>query len=307
MIDLHARRLVIAYNPHSSRARLVQSQVFDRLDRAQISYTKIEVRQASLADNVARLRSEVEPNDVILCAAGDGSAHAMAHSVMAADRPGVQIGFLAFGNFNDLPHAFNNRDTLTDPVKFLQNASPRDAYPLTVAADGKILRHALLYITIGWTARAAAYFDRPVVRTKSIAGRTGLFDSLYKLGIYYFQSRKSSLLPEFTIAGRKHLASDILVANGPKIARLFRSGRNYYLGKQFLVRILDVRKLIANTPFLVSGLVYRIRGEVVDATEIDFGTAVPISLQCDGEVVAGEMQKIRVAKMNTALQILTTK
>src|SRR5690606_19018442 len=110
------RRLVIAHNPHSSRAADVQALVFNRLDAAGYRYETLEVRQAPLAENVHMLAPEVRPNDIVLSAAGDGSAHAIFHTVLAANQPGVELGFLAFGNFNDISHAFNDSKTLRDPV-----------------------------------------------------------------------------------------------------------------------------------------------------------------------------------------------
>src|SRR5690606_31962225 len=124
-------------------------------------------------------------SDIILSAAGDGSAHATAHAVMAANQPDVELGFLAYGNFNDLPNTFNSKSSLRDPVTFLEQASPQDIWPLNVSVNGKSLRSALLYATVGWTAGAAGQFDNPNVRHSITHGGAGIMKSLWRSGLYY--------------------------------------------------------------------------------------------------------------------------
>lgn len=162
---LTGRRLVVAHNPHSSRSSLVQRDVFDRLDAVGQAYVKLEIKRAPLQDNVNRLAPLIKPGDLVLSAAGDGSAHAIAHALIAADQPDTSIGFLAYGNFNDLPHALNSRESLRDPVEFLSSAQQQLLYPLVVKTNGVVRRHAFLYCTFGWTAKAAARFDEVAVPT----------------------------------------------------------------------------------------------------------------------------------------------
>ncbi|MEO8691407.1 MAG: diacylglycerol kinase family protein [Candidatus Saccharimonas sp.] len=309
-LDLEGRRLVIAHNPHSSRSRAVQQSVFDRLDSAGLVYELIEVRQASLADNVARLKSQIHDGDIILSAAGDGSAHAVAHSVIAAAKKGVELGFLAYGNFNDLPHAFNSSATLRDPVAFLEAARSEKVYALDILVDDKLLRHALLYATFGWTAQAAAIFGDPKLRGKLTQGGAGLGKSLSRLGVYYFQSRRSSLLPNFSLNGITHnAATDLILANGPAVARVFRTGSRYYRkSKEFRYTVLDVRKLFRNAPFLLGGLVGRMPTDETSEIKLDFGAPADLPIQCDGEVVKLRgVRSIVVRKDPKPLNILTTK
>lgn len=308
-MNIKGRRLVIAYNPHSSRARDIETDVFQRLKTAGYTYVSIEVHQASLADNVRRLSPQIEPRDIILCAAGDGSAHAMSHAIMAAGQTGVEIGFLAFGNFNDLPHTFNTHRTLRDPVKFLELARAEKIYPLQVSVDGRTLRQALLYVTIGWTARAASRFDEPNLRHKVKHGGAGLLKSIWRLGWYYLGSRRSSLLPSFRLRDiAHHKTTDLIFANGPTVARLFRSGKPYYRKPVFLYRKLDVRRLITNLPFLIEGLIGRMPGEEVKEALIEFDNLAVVPLQCDGEAVElKDVRQIEIRKYAHSLTVLTTK
>lgn len=302
------RRLVIAHNPHSSRAGEVQTQVFDKLDAAGYEYTVIEVRQAHLNDNVARLVPEIHPYDIVLSAAGDGSAHAVAHTIMAANQPGVELGFLAYGNFNDVPNVFSDKSSWRDPVKFLQAAHPETVWPLQVRVNNAPLRGALLYVTMGWTARAANRFDDPVVRSKLRKGSRGLVKSLIRLGWYYLKTRRDSLLPPFSIAGTPYKKTDIIAANGPAVARLFRTGRQYYRGDTFLLRMLDVRWLVPNIPFLISGLLGSMRGEELGSVKVDFDMPSPLILQCDGEVVElTDVSAVEVKKAEQPIVVLRTK
>lgn len=307
-IDLAGRRLVISHNPHSSRASEVRAQVFDKLDAAGCAYEAIEVQQAHLSDNVARLAPLIQPSDIILSAAGDGSAHATAHAVMAANKPGVELGFLAYGNFNDLPNTFNSKQTLRDPVAFLEQAKPEEVWPLDVLLDGRPLRSALLYATVGWTAGAASEFDNPKVRHKITHGGAGIVKSLWRTGLYYLRSRRSSGLPILRYNGESYKKTDLLFANGPAVARLFKTGKQYYAQPVFLFRMLNVRWLLPNVVFLVAGLLGRMWGEEVPGVLVEFDRPFSGQLQCDGEVVDVDSASIiDVRKSTQPLTILATK
>lgn len=302
------RRLVIAHNPHSSRASTVRELVFDRLDDAGYEYEVLEVRQASLADNVARLAPLIQEGDIILSAAGDGSAHAIFHSVAASNQSGVELGFLAYGNFNDIPHVFNAKRSLRDPVAFLEQAKAIEVWPLVVLTDGHPLRSALLYVSAGWTARAAAQFDNPDVRRKITSGSAGLRKSLLRLTLYYFKTRQGSLLPAFKYNEKLMKKTDLLFANGPEVARLFRTGRHFYRGESFLFCMLDVRRLLLSTPFLISSLFGRMRAKEVNSVVLQFTRPADFPLQCDGEVVELEnVAKLEVVKAKKPVMILKTK
>lgn len=308
MKHVTGRRLIISHNPHSSRASEVQRQVFDRLREAGYAYKTIEVQQAPLDDNVARLAPQIQADDIVLAAAGDGSAHATAHAVMAANQPGVELGFLAYGNFNDLPNTFNTKETLRDPVAFLEQASSKEIWPLHVRINGESLRNALLYTTVGWTASAANQFDDPQVRHRIKNGGAGVIRSLWRTGLYYFQSRRGSELPSFSYEGSGYKATDLLFANGPAVARLFRTGKPYYAQPVFLFRVLNVRSLLPNIPFLLAGLLGRMSGEELTEVVVDFDAPSAVPIQCDGEVVQLEnVSRVEVKKATQPLAILVTK
>ena len=302
-------RLVIAYNAHSSRANSLKELLFDKLDAAHYKYERLEILQASLEENVAHLKDAFRPGDIILCAAGDGSAHALVHGLLAAGQPNVQVGFLAYGNFNDLARTFNTKPTLRDPVAFLHEAEVESLYPLRVVADGVELRRALLYVTIGWTARAAQCFDAPTVRAKIQAGRAHLPYSLWKIGLFYLRSRKLSVLPPFVLDARlRKRLTDIMCVNGPRVARLFRTRRRYYRRPVFLYKKLNVRSLILNLPFLLRSVFLMMPGKEKIQIEMDFVSPSSLPLQCDGEVIElTNISRLQVKKSRTALSVLTTK
>ncbi len=308
-ISLEHRRLVIIYSPRSARAKLVQEMVFDKLDQAGYSYEKLEVLQAPLEDNINHLAPKLQPNDLILSSAGDGSAHAIMNSVMAADLPGVSLGFLGFGNFNDAAHAFTKKNSIRDPLTFLSSVNKSLAYPIDLYMNNQKLRSSLLYITLGWTARAANRFDDPAVRMKLRKGSTSLPKNLLDLGIYYFRTRTSSLLPSFSIGGTSYeKVTDVIIANGPTVARLFKTGNPYYFADKFLVRMLDVSGLIMNIPFLFLAMANRMSGDKLDSITLNFKSPSTVPVQCDGEVVILEgVNSISIKKSAKPIQILTNK
>lgn len=303
------RRIVVAHNPHSSRARLVEKRVFRRLKEAGISYVTVQVQQAPLANNVTRLKKEFQAGDIVLCAAGDGSAHAVAHSILAAKKENIAVGFLAFGNFNDLPKSFNSRKSQRDPLAFLAAAKECTVRPITLRVNQKPLRSALLYATIGWTAKAAARFDDPRVRHKVKSGHAGVLRSVWRLGIYYLTSRRSSMLPPLRLNGEDHTKlTDVLLVNGPTLARLFKTGRQFYNKSTFFVRTLNVRWLTPNIPFLIGGLIGWMRGDDMDRATVMFDAPTSVQVQCDGEVVMlDKVTRIDAGKTKASLHVLTDK
>lgn len=306
---LNDRRLVIAHNPRSSRAHEARTQVFERLDKAGIAYETIEIQQSFLEGNIDWIRPQLRASDIVLCAAGDGSAHAVTHAVIAAALPGVQIGFLAFGNFNDLPHALNTKASLQDPIEFLCNAQVETFYPLEVTVNGSYFRNALLYATIGWTAQAASRFDQPQIRHRLQTGGAGILRSLWNIGWYYLKSRRSSYLPPFALDRRPHSrVTDVLCANGPTVARLFRTGKQYYQLPIFLCKKLNVASIFINVPFLLCSLLYKMPGNEKTQTTLDFAQLSTVPIQCDGEVIElRDVKQIRVQKSSVAMSVLATK
>lgn len=309
MIDLTKRRLVIAHNPLSSRAIQVDEQVFARLDAAGYKYHKIEVQKASLEANVKRLKSKIKPGDIVISAGGDGSAHAIMHTVIAANKPGVSVGFLAYGNFNDMAHSLNKRAARQDPVKLLEKSTEQKLYPLSLYADDKLERHALLYATIGWTAKAAGKFDDMSLRKELVrTGNVNLVGSLWHAFKYYMQSRAHSDLVDFTARRQKYSQrTDILLANSTALARLFKTGKNYGHGKKFLFRTLRVRWLLPNIGFLTLGLVSRIRGQAINNLSIKFSQKSKLPVQCDGEVFELETDNIKVKKGDIAITVMSSR
>lgn len=306
---LVGRRLVIVHNPHSSRADEVKQAVFSRLDAAGYSYKTLEVHQASLADNVARLSPQIHAGDIVISAAGDGSAHALSQAVMDANQENVMVGFLAFGNFNDLPHTFTSHWCLKDPIAFLEQARQEVVYPLIIEANGRYVRQAMLYATLGWTARAAGLFDDPAVRRRLQIGSLNLAHTMLSLGLYYFKSRRTSYLPPFTYRRKLYThRTDIICANGPSVARFFRTNTKYYKTQNFLQHVLNVSRLVPNIPFMVSSVLGRMPGSIVQDMRINFQQAENLPLQCDGEVIElHDVTQLRIKKSTIPFHILTNK
>ena len=304
------RRLVIAHNPHSSRAGRVQAAVFDRLDKAGYRYTRLEIQRGSLQENVAYLVPLIQPGDVILSAAGDGSAHALAHAVLEANQVDISLGFLGFGNFNDLAHTFGTRASLRDPLELLKDAKEVQLRPLDVIANGRLQRKAFLYATFGWTAQAASRYDNPGIRRRLQSGEVGVIRNMWRMTGYYFRSRASSLLPTSfdESAERQPLITDLLCVNGPSVARLFRSGKKWYSASEFLLVRLDVRRLLPNTFFLLLSLCGRMPGVKTTVMKRTFEEPAHIPMQCDGEVVELiAVESLEVRKSSRSLTVLSMK
>lgn len=307
-MKLDGRRLVVAFNPHSSRASRVHENVFYRLDAAGFKYQKIEVLQASLEDNVRHIVPQLRSGDVIISTAGDGSAHAIANAVIAS-KLNVSVGFLAYGNFNDLAHTFNTRFTRTDPIALLESAHEQDMAPLDIYVNKKIVRHALLYSTFGWTAMAADEFNKSGARQSLQTGGAGIMRSVIRLGAFYKKSRRQARLPAMTLNGQvEDKLTDVLCVNGSHLARVFRTAQKYYNQNVFLVKTLDVTGLIKNVGFLTSSTLGRMSGDKHQSIEMVFDKPSTLPMQCDGEVAElHDVNKILVSKSTDFIRVLTTK
>ena len=234
-------RILVVRNPACSHASRVQSDVIDRLNDGGLAKGQLVEFSTPSADSdetIEKLREIIKPGDQILVPAGDGTGNAVANAYIDADNEGVRIGFLPYGNFNDMAATFTDRKAQRDPMRLLNSDSTVEVKPLHVIKNGDHYRYGLLYANLGWTAQAAATFDDPNIREDLQNGKTSLADNLFRFAKMYFKTRSSVELPAFRLKGSEvpHTkVTDILAVNGPIMGRIIRSGKIYYEGDTFLV------------------------------------------------------------------------
>lgn len=278
-------RTVVIHNTKSSHAANVAHGVFDRLDEAGIASTHFLTPSPHVEDNIDAIANLVQPGDTVISAAGDGTANAVLNGLLTADHQDVRVGFLGYGNFNDMAHTFNARSARRDPLALLRSEKSVELHPLAVTKNGEHWRYAGLYATLGWTAVAAAEFDDPRVREKLQHGGANIVSSLARLGLHYFKTRHISDIPPFYREdGRvREGTTDVLAVNGPIMAKIIRSGQDKYLDPDFLLRDLDVSGLFKNSGFLAASALGRMPGNLTTSDTLHFTHPSSLPIQVDGE------------------------
>lgn len=306
-----SERLVVIHNTNSSHATNVQRGVFDRLSAAGLTYERFLTPSSQPADNIDAVANFVRPGDRVLSAAGDGTANAVANGLLMADLAGVTVGFLGYGNFNDMSHTFNSRSAQRNPLPMLNTTETTTVQPLDVLVNDELWRRAMLYTTLGWTALAAHEFDNPKTRERLQHGGANILSSLARLGLMYFKTRHDSALPSFTREDGSHYdtLTDVLAVNGPIMAKIIRSGQHKYAEPEFLRRDLDVSGLVKNTPFLIASGLGHMSGTTVQSDTFYFDAPSSLPIQLDGEFSQLDdvsTLAIRKSPDSPTLQVMTT-
>jgi diacylglycerol kinase family enzyme len=296
MTEITQRVLVIT-NPSSSRAKEVKEHVLDPLTKATPNGMEIVIFSITSKDRVVTARqiaAVIKPHDRIIVAGGDGTGNVTVNAILQTDdSTGVCIGFLPYGNFNDMASTFTDRLVKENPLVLLTAPSVVTAHPLDIRINKQHYQYGLLYATVGWTAFAAAEFDMPRKREDLQDGQAHLLVNLFHVAKMYFKTRRSSYIPRFQRPGHelKPHTTDILAINGPIMAKIIKSQRALYETRSFLSKDLDVSKFYTNRALLSrSALNYLFRTRLslpgVERTKdiIEFESPADFPLQIDGEV-----------------------
>jgi diacylglycerol kinase family enzyme len=291
-------RILIISNPSSSRARDVQRYVIDPLSDASLVDKEIVQFSVTSKDRLVTIQEiaeVIQPHDRVIVAGGDGTGSVTINGIMnAPDSTGVRVGFLPYGNFNDMAATFTDRSAKKHPLQLVLSDETTTVHPLDVIVNQRHHQYALLYATVGWTALAAAEFDKPKKRTKlQQKNQANLAKSLTDIAKMYFQTRHSSFLPSFHRNGHDIQANttDILAINGPIMAKIIRSHRDIYATGTFLSKDLNVSRFFANSDLLgrsalnfLIGTHLALPGTHRTEDTINFTSPADVPLQIDGEV-----------------------
>ena len=173
------QRLIVVYNPRSSRFADVKREVLERVKELNgYMVGKYEVLPTNIDDNIAKLGAVLKSGDVVLAAGGDATGVICANAILASEKD-VTLAVLPYGNFNDLARTLGTK-TFEDIFEInnqigagsssgsrdvrVSGGSYRKLYPLEIIVDGKLWRYATCYVTIGMMADAVKLYDTPKVR-----------------------------------------------------------------------------------------------------------------------------------------------
>jgi len=301
------RRLVVVYNPISTARREVEQGVFSRLDECGELYETIRTRFRSYDANVDDIASQLRDGDVVLSAAGDGTASQVVNAVLQSTAD-AEVGFLPYGNFNDLALAHMSRH---DSILNLLSAPTTNLIPLAVTLDNRAWRYAPAYLTIGWTATAASQFDelssRAVLsrlpRSLRLAQSLSQLASSYLLHRTYYLPHHETSLP----SNNSKATTDILAINSPQVARIIRPSRPFYTDLEFGYKEVDMSKIIPNIPFGLQALAGLARLPSLNDVIVHFDEPVSLPIQTEGEFANITAQDVAITKQNTGIRVLHSK
>lgn len=289
-------RIVVVTNPNSTRAAQTGQDVIGRLRDADVHFTHVQTDYKYLDDNIAALTPLIETGDTILPAGGDGTMLAVSNAFLANGAENVAIAPLAYGNFNDMA------GKQTDPLDVIGPDALRVLHtPLSIEVNHKLWRYAPAYLTLGFTARAAAAFEQENSRAKlkSLPRALGMAANVLQLGTAYFEHR-NLLLPAFHTSHStvvQQAVTDVLFLNHDQAGRIIKSRIPYGETAEYGYIQRDVRKITSNLPFGFAALVGRTPAEQLQDETLTFTRPASIPAQTDGEVSQLEdVSNIRVFK-----------
>ncbi len=295
------QRLVVVTNPYSSRASGIKRDVMDRLEDERMTVTELPVPDfPTRAENIQALGQSIQAGDRLLIAGGDGTANTVINAYMEADADhsaGVEIGFLGFGNANDLASTFTRAEARKDPVELAEASHIVPVHPLDISVNGIHSIYAMGYASAGevMATVGAQAFHNPKHRA---AMQNGRLHPLHGTGAVLrskHQHGHLQPLPPFRRPGDSELHTDTIdtiALNIPHMSLLVRDRARYYDTNEFRRIELARRQLLAMTGLVASALVNLIPtkeplvtlpGTTTSNETLLFTRPVTVPLQVDGE------------------------
>lgn len=299
------KRLMIVYNPRSSRFKDVEREVLEPARHLSgWMLGKFEVSDTNVDENAARLARVLKDGDLVIAAGGDATATITMNGIMKSGHPEIRFGVVGYGNFNDMSRSFGK-------LKFEQIIAAKTttkAYPLECIVDDQHFRYGMCYFTIGMFAEACAIFDDPKVRHKLRSKRKkSVFFSILALAKWWFQHRKTRFLPNFTLneAPRPN-QSDYVAINAPSMAKLLR-GRPFFRNpKTFRSTTGHLTTLPGLTKIILPSIFHQIPGKTTTTDALILKKPAKIMIQAEGEYKKLQIQsKIEIQKSPKPLNVIT--
>ena len=329
-IIVYMQRIIIIYNPRSSRFSDVKKEVLDPAKGLKgCMVGKYEVEKTNLDDNIAKLSKLIKNKDLIIAAGGDATGIIASNSILKSGKDAT-LAVLPYGNFNDLSCTLSTKnfndifvsggqDPFSEDRKLgrtalsvsEENGSGRHLgkfYPLEVIVDGKLFRYATCYVTIGMTAEAVKLYDTPVMRRKLKSNFGRKVSSYTELASWYFKNRhKKQFIPEFKLNGilQHKSTSDYAALNGRSMARVMKGGEDFKDPKVFRSetdRLTDFWRL---SKLMLKSIFFRTPGSETTKDIIEFVNPATVEIQTEGEWKKFEnIKNIVIRKSKKCLKVI---
>lgn len=299
------KRLIIVYNPNSSRFIDVDKEVLAPAKKLKgYLIGKYEVEKTNLDDNIAKLSKILKDGDLVISAGGDATGIIASNSIIESGKD-VTLAVLPYGNFNDLSRTLGTK-TLADVLD--QKSTTKKLYPLEIIVDGKLFRYATCYVTIGMTAEACELFDEPKFRKSMQKGHKSSWRSYLALVKWYFKNRhKKVFIPEFTLNGKKTAKgiSDYCALSGKSMCRVMKGGDDYLKPKVFRsenCRLINFWRL---TKLMTAAIFTRTPGTPTTGDILEFTNPATVELQAEGEYKTfKDIETIEIKKGDKFIKVI---
>lgn len=285
---------MVVHNRYSSSAEDFNVRVALPLEEAASTRGHVVFAPTPYPDtdkNIEAIAEKIRDGDIVLACGGDGTAHIAANATMHADGKHAAIGFLGFGNINDAAHTFSGKHHLKDPNIInvaLDEISLAEIHPLEIRHNRNHWRYALLYATIGMTARMAIEFNQGDTRLDLMQRRNNLALNVLRSAGMYYKLRYEPKLPPYQLNEEPVSTSmDLAFMNGPRMAEILMSGKDYYQEDDYLRTHIEfplktVRASIIAGRLFLSKLV-PLRGQERTHDLLEFSEVTTLPIQADGE------------------------
>ena len=300
------KRVLIVYNPRSSRAAEVESEVLTPA-RSLRGYMvgKYEVEKIGIEKNVAKLAEILKDGDLVVAAGGDATGVIAVNGILQSGRD-VKLAVLPYGNFNDLARTLGVKDFKDI---FNDNIETKKYHPLEVVIDDKHWRYATCYVTIGMMAEATKIYDQAKMRKilkKSFGRYVGSYTNL--AGWYFKHRRKRVWIPEFKLNGtvQDKRVSDYMAVNGRYMARVMKGSEDYLKPRAFRSKVGKLANFWRLIGFMLKSMRSRVPGNETKGDVLEFVELGRVKMQAEGESVMLEgVSKIEIKKTDKYLRVVT--
>ncbi len=297
------QRLIIVYNPRSSKFGQVEKDVLSKA-RALKGFVigKYEIKPIGVDKNAAALAKILRDGDIVVSAGGDGTSTVTFNAIMAFSG-NVKYGVLGYGNFNDLAKTFR-----TKSLEQILETKPVKVWPLEAIVDGKRWRYAIGYITMGLFAEATEVFDEKKTRKKLQGGKKTPVFSWKVLAKWYFKNKNTKVfMPKFKLNGKimSKKVTDYVAINGRSMAGVMK-GRDWYLDKKvFQSETAKLGSFLKLFLLMAKSILYKVPGKEVKEDMLEFLEPGVVEIQAEGEYVKlKNVKKIEVRKAEKCLNIV---
>lgn len=299
------KRILIVYNPRSSRFIDVRKEVLDKVkDLKGYIIGKYEVENTDVDKNAIKFSKLLKDGDLVISAGGDATASIAANGIMHSDKD-VSLSVLPYGNFNDLARTLGVK---TFDGIFSDKAHHEKLYPLEIIVDGKLFRYATCYVTIGMTAEAVELFDHPKTRKSLQKGHKSSWRSYFYLMFWYFKNRHKKLfIPEFKLNGelKPKKTSDYAAVNGRSMCRVMKGGYDYRVPKKFRSMTDRLANFWRLFKLMLKSILVRTPGSETEKDVLEFLSPATVELQAEGEYrVFKDIKTIEIRKSDKCLKVI---